>query len=952
MTPFLKLVANKLLEKHPKDYYNIIILFPTRRAKTFFVEHLSSILIPPFLIPKIFSIDDFIAETSELKIIKQEDLVLKLFLASKKIEVLKDLNFDEFIGISNTLLSDFNQLDLQLSDYKTFFSALSDTKAIEIWNPNGNPPSEYQIKYLKFWKALPFLHQEFISSLLKEKNAYQGLAYRNLAENINSKNTENLDKIWVCGFNALWPSEKKIFDFYSQNGKANFIWDVDKYYLNENQESGKFLRQNKNSSLLSNKFEFIADDWEKTEKKIKILGAAQNTLQAKIAGNIINDLLKNNKNENGELNLELKNSAIVLADENLLIPVLNSLPKELNKVNVTMGYPIELSQCRQLIDLYLKVYQFDENHSKSNQLFYYKDLNKIFHHPLINLLLSKQSIYFPKNKRTNSNYIPEKFFDNKKALLFFGANETDLESLEKLIFPLQIKDSFELCDFVLEIIYKFLAISENHTNISSIETEALLIFKTIFIETKSILQKFKEEGLEISNKFFRHFFKTLCRNKKIDFVGEPLEGLQIMGLLETRTLDFKNIILLSCNEGLIPPSGFYQSFVPVDVRNNFNWQSQDDKESIYAYHFYRLLQRAENIFLVYNTETDEMGSGEPSRYITQLKIELSKQLKNVTISSELIFPTIKKQNILNDENGINKSPDILAKLKEKLPTRGISATILNHYRNCPLRFYYLYVASLKEEEEPEDSLNASDLGNLIHLVFEKIYLPYLGKIISDKDIPDEIRLNAILVESFNELFNENVSTKNPNSGANLLLIRYAFTQIKSYLKVEAKRIKNKNNELIVGIEIKKEVEREISQTKIKFLGKADRISKTDNVLSIFDYKTGTVNSAELNLNEFGFELREKKSDKAFQLLFYNWLFFGLENTNQSNAIIINLRNYQSSYLPLKFSDGIIYDSYLNSRTEEWISLLIEEMLDEKISFYKTENEKNCEYCSFKKMCNR
>ncbi|MEI6523243.1 MAG: PD-(D/E)XK nuclease family protein [Bacteroidota bacterium] len=952
MIPFLKSVANKLLDKHPKDFHKIVLIFPTRRAKIFFLEHLSSVLMPPFLIPKIFSIDDFIENLSELKIIKQEDLILELFLSSKKIEVIKDLSFDEFLGISNTLLSDFNQLDLQLSEYKTFFSALSDTKAIEIWNPNGNPPSEYQIKYLNFWKALPLLHKTFVSNLLNQNKAYQGLAYRNLAENIHNKNTNALDHIWICGLNALWPSEKKIVDFYLKNGKAKFIWDIDKYYLQDNQESGKFLRQHKNSITQTKEFEYVNDDWEKIEKKIKIIGAAQNTLQAKIAGNIITELVEKNKNEIDETNFDLKNTAIVLADENLLIPVLNSLPKDLSKVNVTMGYPIELTQCRQLIDLYLKVFQFDENHSKSNQIYYYTDLNKIFHHPLINIILYKQNIFFPKNRLKESNYIPEKFFDTKKSLLFFGANEDDLNRLENLILPSKISDSFELCDFVLNLINHLLEVSENKINLSSIEKEALLLFENIFIETKSILQKFKEAGIEISNKFFRHFFKTLCRNKKIDFVGEPLQGLQIMGLLETRTLDFKNIVLLSCNEGLIPPSGFFQSFVPVDVRNNFNWQSQDDKESIYAYHFYRLLQRAENIFLIYNTETDEMGSGEPSRYITQLRIELSKQLKNVVISNELIYPTIKKQNILNEENGIEKSPEIIEQLKKKLLTRGVSATVLNHYRNCPLRFYYLYVASLKETEEPEDSLNASDLGTLIHLVFEKIYSPFIGKNITEKDIPNEISLNAILVESFNELFNENISTKNPNTGTNLLLIRYAFTQIKSFLKEEAKRLKIHNNEFIVGVELKKEIEKEFANTKINFLGKADRISKSENILSIFDYKTGSVNSAELNLNEFGIELREKKSDKAFQLLFYNWLFYGYENTNQANAAIINLRNHQSSYLPLKLNDGTTYDFSINSKTEEWISLLLTEMLNENISFYKTEHEKNCEFCSFKKMCNR
>ncbi|MFN5794919.1 MAG: hypothetical protein ACK455_08985, partial [Bacteroidota bacterium] len=174
MTPFLKNVAQKLLDKHPKDFHKVVLIFPTRRAKIFFLEHLASILTPPFLIPKIFSIDDFIEDLSELKIIKQEDLILELFLSSKKIEVIKDLSFDEFLGISNTLLSDFNQLDLQLSEYKTFFSALSDTKAIEIWNPSGNPPSEYQIKYLNFWKALPLLHKIFVSNLLQQNKAYQG----------------------------------------------------------------------------------------------------------------------------------------------------------------------------------------------------------------------------------------------------------------------------------------------------------------------------------------------------------------------------------------------------------------------------------------------------------------------------------------------------------------------------------------------------------------------------------------------------------------------------------------------------------------------------------------------------------------------------------------------------------------------------------------------------------
>lgn len=921
---YLKQVADLLVENHGSSFENVYVVFPNKRPKSFLVKELSTILQRAFFLPNVYSINELCEKLSRKKIGSLDDLIPVLFKSTQK--VLKEISFDYFLSIYNILISDFNNINLHCSNADEIYSNQLAAKKIEMWNPEGTEPSIPQKNLLKFWSSIPEIFKEFNSQLLNESISYQGYVYKLASENIEKSEFKN-KQIYICGFNALFEIEQNIFDALKINNTCKFLWDYDAMYNEKHIEAGVFL--NKNKFYKNNTFNVIADkNYWNTEKNITVYAAAQNILQAKIAAEIIIDLPEEEHND----------TAIVLADSNLLIPVLQFLPDEKINVNVSMGYPLKLTNAHKLIESFIEVYtlfKLSDNGVRISG----NTIKKMFTNPLFSLYLKNEYgiNYYPHLEKC-----PEYFYDLKYIEFIFIPPSIESNKVISEIFSYNITSAAELNKFLLNLLNSILKYSNDY---EFSETEALEIFR----DSLGKIDKYIIKGNSISLFGFKYFFHLFSSGKNIDLLGEPILGLQIMGLLETRCLDFKNVIILSCNEGFLPPDSPGNSFIPEDIKRSFGWFDFFQKDAIYAFHFYRFLQRAKNIHLIYNTSKDEFNSGEVSRFINQLRMSVAPQKGNIKLDFYNAFPELNYKLINRQDVSIKLSQTNFNFLKQKLSQKGISATSLIAFKNCSLKFYFEYILGIKEEEEKSEELKHAEIGSLIHLSLEKIYTKNIGLNITDIIIPTIEEIEKIVTISFNELFNSAAKTRNANTGINYLLINYCAKQINKYLQKEKDILKTYPNHKILALELKLEKKIRIKDIDILCIGKADRIDSNNEQLLIYDFKTGKVESKDLIIRK---EDIENISDKAFQLMYYSWLFFNFNDTQSVKSEIVALRTHKNYFNTLVIDNQINFTEDEYSFTNSIIEEQLHKIMDENNVFEKTDDLNKCKYCGFKFYCNR
>ncbi len=808
--PFLSKVSDHIIEKYANRLNELCIVFPNRRAGLFLKKNLADKLQRAFWSPTILSIEDFICQLADRKISDNIRLLIELYQVHKKVEKGNARTFDEFLKWGEVLLSDFNEVDLYLVNAGDLFGYLSESKAISLWNTNGQPLTEYQLKYLKLYKSLATYYKELSLQLEEKKIAYQGMVYRHVAENIdNIKINENWYKIIFVGFNALTPSEEKIIKKLTQSDKAEVLWDADRYYFDsELQEAGSLLRQNLKTIALK-EFNWLSSDYQNSIKDINIIGAVNSVSQVKIAGNIIKDLLPNIVNHS----VESLKTAIVLVDENLLIPLLYSLPSEVSQLNITMGYPLRNTPIFSFFDI---VFTLHENAKRLGQTglvdktgFYFKDLVKLFAHPyMIGFLIeSPQSIIETIVSRN-------KVFWNKQDILSLIAD--DKKELEDIFNDLlgdwivRPYESFQcMARFVALLQKNMVEEIENKNNHESdftfnVELECLFSFSRMIDNLQFSLNSI---SAQIELKTLHSLFNQCVSISKLPFYGEPLKGLQVMGLLETRTLDFDNLIMLSVNEGLLPSGKTGNSLIPFDIKREFNLATYKDHDSIFAYHFYRLLQRAKNIYLIYNTQTDEFGKGERSRFISQILYELPRYNPKISISESIVSALPEKQSA-DYSISIAKNDHILSSLFV-IAKDGFSPSAINNYRSCKLKFYFQNLLKIKEVDSVMENIDAVALGIIMHHALQKLYEPYVNKIINKPDYEkiqekvEEAVLDAFLFADF--------SNNEINYGKNHLIFKVAIKLINNYLQHEINLIEGlkKQNAFLSLQAVEKSLNKEI-----------------------------------------------------------------------------------------------------------------------------------------------
>lgn len=920
---FLSKLAKELLSNNSSSLHNINIVLPNKRAKIFLIEELKKQSSTTFLAPKIVSIEMLIEEIAHLRTLDNIELLFEFYIVYLNItENAKQQDFEKFSSWAVTLIQDFNEIDRYLINQNEIFSYLLDIERIKQWTPNVNNQSKLIENQLEFWKLMPIYYEKFTTHLLNKKVGYQGLLYRKASENCVAFAKESEDKTFVfAGFNALNASEESIIKCLLVHNIATVFWDIDAVFLkDEFHDAGLFLRRIKNSwkHFEKHPFNWITDTFS-NDKNIQVIGTPKSIGQAKIAGKIIENIAAENKS--------LENTAIVLSEENILLPILNALPVEVENLNITMGYSSKNNPAQILIYKLFQLHLNAQNRNKKQSVFYYKEVLEILNNPLIGSSIQAYEVV-KIIKNSNLTFITS----NRLGELFSKYDLLNNELVHHLFFDWNVSINEILEKLKAILIYIKTHLSNQNEQDKVTKAFVFSIYNLILKITNYYETYNKIENLEI----LFSIYKQVIDQAQVSFEGEPLKGLQIMGILESRVLDFENVIITSLNEGKLPGGKSNNSFIPYDVKLEKGLPTYKERDAIFTYHFYRLLQRAKNIYLLYNTHSEGIDSGEKSRFITQLEIE---HLPNHNFK-KVFYNAIKPDTIYQPIEVIKTQP-ILDRLKEIATIKGFSPSALTNYLRNPIQFYYQRILGVRENEEVEENVAANTLGTIIHEVLEKMYQPFEGKNIQIKtsDIDAMIhKIDTFTLEKFVEVYKEGDIKK----GKNLIAFEVAKRNIYNFLVQEKQNIERGDELFILSLEKPHETifEHHNLPFPIKIAGKVDRIELRNNTIRIIDYKTGKVEANKLKITSFDGLTLDVANDKIIQLLCYALMFQNNPAKGNYNMEvgIFSFKNMKAGFLPFTFGKGkgviaetTITKEFLHLFTEELV-ILIQEILNPEISF--------------------
>lgn len=882
MTSFI----NDVLKDLHTNKYNLselIFVLPSKRAGIFLRHELSKVERKTLFSPQIISIEEFVSELSQLKSVSNTELLFEFYETYKKLTKKEATDtFDSFAKWAQILLQDFNEIDRYLITQDHLFDYLSAIQDLKHWSNKENQTTFIK-NYLYFWNRLKIYYEAFTSSLVDKKIGYQGLIYREAVDNIESYIQNSTNKMHVfLGFNALNKSEETIIQELLQNDLAKIYWDIDQVFFNDkNHDASLFIRQHTSNwkHYKTNPFNWITNNYS-LKKNINVIGVPKQVGQAKYIGSLLKQLSKDQS--------ELKKTAVVLGEEQLLMPLLNSIPDTIQTVNITMGFPLKSIPLAALFESLFQI------HKKVTTGFYYKDVIKIIQHSFIKPLFDSQAESMIKTiNENNIIYLSieqlKQIAPNYDALInvLFGNWESSanvaINNCKSLI--LTIKEHLD---------------KDKEKNL--LQLEYLFRFNTLFIE----LERLNATYAHIENvATLFSIYKELLASETLDFKGEPLDGLQIMGMLESRVLDFETIIISSVNEGILPAGKSNNSFIPFDVKLENKLPTYKEKDAVYTYHFYRLLQRAKNIYVIYNTEVDAFNTGEKSRFITQLELEGIH-----TISQKIVAPQtpVLSKNIIS----IKKDNDVLDEIK-KYALKGFSPSALTSYIRNPIDFYYQKVLKIKEHDDIEETVAANTLGTVIHNTLEDFYKPYEGKQLTENAVLNmRPKIDETVKHHFKDLYKEG----DINTGKNLIVFEIAKRYISNFLDLEIQDLKDGNSIEIVAIETENRSQIEIPELNfpVYITGKVDRIDKRNGITRIIDYKSGKVEQNKVELINW----EELTTDydaysKSFQVLTYAYLMHAKTPfTTPIEAGIISFKNLSAGFL--KFAKKDRAGSYAKKNT--------------------------------------
>jgi len=912
MDTFLNKIAKELISHFGNTLVDVTVVLPNRRSKVFLINEIEQHLSETIFAPSICSIQEL---TERISGIRSLDTVEQLFEFYKVYSEVADQSekqsFEQFAPWAKMLLKDFSEIDAYLLEPNKILQYLKDIKDIEHWSLSDKKTKIIE-KHLQFWSLLPTFYNALYEYLIQKKAGYQGLIYRESVKHINAFSQSNNKEFFVfVGFNALMPSEEKIIKYLLAENQAKIFWDIDEFFLeNPHNQAGKFIRKYKRnwSYYHTNPFEWIFDEFSK-EKNIQIIGTTKSVGQAKVVGEILEKQLHKNPDS-------LSKTALVLSEKSLLIPVLYALPKNVETLNITLEYSARNNPIQFLINRLFRMHTYAKSRKGAAYTFYYKDVLEVLSNPFVEPFI-------------NSNKVVEIIKTNNFTFLTHQ-KLYELNPNQNAFFDLIFDKWNDDVPTILNIISELLIQIKNNLNKKSVADRVTLAFVFEIHKIINQLKNYFTLAPNVGNiENLYSIYKQVIDSAEVSFEGEPLSGLQIMGILESRTLDFENVIFTSVNEGKIPFGKSQNSFIPYDVKREFNLPTYSDRDAIYTYHFYRLLSRAKNIYLVYNTEDDGLDGGEKSRFITQLKIEkqANHTLTEATYNAKL-------PNVAYRLLKIEKSDQVMQRLKE-ISENGFSPSSLSAYIRNPIDFYYQRILKINENKEVEETIEANTLGNVIHSTLEVLYKPHINRVLTVFEVEQmEKQVEAVIKEKFKEQFKEGDISR----GKNLLALESAKRSVLIFLQNEKENISKGDEVIILALEqnFYHFIEDQRLPFPVKISGNIDRIEKRNGIIRIIDYKTGKVEASDLVLSNWDDFLGNEKKNKIIQLLCYVFMYEKEGGGLPIETGIISFKNLKKGFLPFGFKEEketqrFITPEIIENFREETTRLLLE-ILDENLPF--------------------
>ncbi len=921
---FLENVVNEVI-KIP-DFYKDIFLFPNKRSVVFFEKYLKNQIENPLLFPYTKDLREFVFEIIELNKLDNFNLTFEFFEVYQKI--FHNENFENFFMWSQILLKDFEEIDFSNRSSKEILKNISELQKIEgyVESFGLENPTEFRNKFFYFWDKLCELYQNFVTHIVKnKKSAYYGYALKYLNQKLKTQNiTIKGRNIYFIGFSDFQNSELELISLLKD--RVKFYFDVDEFFFYQENEKSEiarlFLKTENKLQITIEKESFINNH----SLKIYLVPCKNSVEQFKFCHSILKHQIKVSQS------IDLEEFSIILNDSSNLEVLLNSFPEELNSINITLGFPLEKTYLTKIILelMELKVFRYT---TKFQEL-----LVKIIHYPYI-------QHFFDENEKQKISEIPF-----HEPLSFENIN-----FLQEVSF---IKKWLEIQSFsdIVNFLQNWITELKNQQPISFNEIENQELYYNFLFLTKLKKHSLKINHQEISWKTLFIIFKQLIQTEYIPFNGEPLKGLQVMELTESQCLDFRKVFLMNVNEGVLPKSADFSSFIPMEIKRAYGLRTPEDFDARFAYLFYRLFHRAEEVYLFYNQNDDE----EESRFIKQVEILFSK-FSNIQIETlHFRFPPKTERKI--NPIFIEKNNEIISKTYKKL-TEGIAPTALITYLLCPLKFYYTYIEKIKPIDEFEEDLMANEFGTIAHDSLEEIY----QSMNTNKLVKTLFEFNSNILNNWleknlqkisqivKEKFETHVKHKS-EEGKNYFLLKVIETIIHKIIQKDIERLENQKMK-IYGLEKEIHKEFKIDGKKVILKGFIDRIEWNGDYYQIIDYKSGRIGKTHfVNLDAFS-EEQILKHKEAFQLMFYSMLLYhelpAKEKSKKIYSGIYSFRSLEKGLLNLENEEKTWLDYHsVKNDFENFIESKIKDLLNPTLPFIQTSNENNCKYCPFLKNCGK
>ena len=959
MESFLKLVAADLYKHTEGNLAHTAVVFPNKRAGLFFNEYLTQESDSPIWSPAYVSISELFRSLSPWEVGDPVKLVCELYKIFRR-ETQSTETLDDFYFWGEMLISDFDDADKNKVDTDKLFSNLQDLRnimddytfiddeqeeAIRQFFQNFSIERRTALKerFISLWDVLGNIYKGFRESLASQNIAYEGMMYRHVIEHLDVDKLP-YEKYVFVGFNVLNKVEHTLFTQLKDVGKAVFYWDYDEFYMKENRqavthEAGEFIRRNLRdfpSPLSGELFKNLSKP-----KEVHYIASSTENAQARY----LPQWIRNN------LTTPEKETAVVLCNEALLQPVLHSLPAEVKHVNITMGFPLSQTPVYSFLIALLELHTHGFNFKSGRYTF--QSVVTLLKHPYTRQLTGQAELLEKELTRNNRFYpLP-------------GELGKD-EFLTRLFTPLS--GNLNLCIRLSETLQQVAGIYQANTS-GTEDTDAFnQLYRESLFKAYTTINRFRtlieEDELTVQSETFRRLLVKVLSATNIPFHGEPAIGMQVMGVLETRNLDFRHLVLLSVNEGQLPKSGGDSSFIPYNLRKAFGMTTIEHKIAVYAYYFYRLLQRAERITLMYNTSSDGLNRGEWSRFMLQFLIEwphpITRQFLEAGQSPQGTSPIT-----------VEKTPDVMRRMQSLFDVRAnpkakFSPSALNYYLDCPLKFYYRYVAGLSAPDEVSAEIDSATFGSIFHYAAEHIYkdLTTHGKVINKEALEtllrNEVKLQDYVDTAFKKLFFNVPQNEKPEYNGIQLInsaviarylkqllqndLRYApFTFIASEMEVDEP----------IDIQTPKGV------IKSRIGGIIDRMDSKDGTLRIVDYKTGGDADTPPYVESL-FIPDKKRSNYVFQTFLYAAIMCRKQPTMKiAPALLYIHRAATETYSPViqmgeprKPKEAVEDFSKYEKEYRERLQGLLEEIFNPEKSFAQTEIIEKCTYCDFKALCKR